>query len=153
MFRIILTFVVLSSLYVLMLVGFRPAEKQHPSQAIKQSYLIQLDAFVSTCQELEVVVNTENAAKARASLLQARNTYKDIEWLFEYIDQQGARDFINGAPLPKLERKVPEMIVLDPKGLQVLDEAIFADEQDWKSIQKLSSLLNKKATKTKAYYC
>jgi cytochrome c peroxidase len=128
-----------------MLVGFRPAEKQHPSQAIKQSYLIQLDAFVSTCQELEVVVNTENAAKARASLLQARNTYKDIEWLFEYIDQQGARDFINGAPLPKLERKVPEMIVLDPKGLQVLDEAIFTDEQDWKSIQKLSSLLNKKA--------
>lgn len=59
-----------------------------------------------------------------------RVAYKNVELFVEYFDEQFVKYKLNGAPLPKLEPLVPEINILDPSGLQVLDEIIFADKVD-----------------------
>lgn len=58
-----------------------------------------------------------------------RLAFKKIEVLAEYFDPQMISDKINGAPLPKIERKSPNLRIFPPKGLQRLDE-IAADESE-----------------------
>jgi len=152
MVRTVSTLVTLSCLYLLVLVGFRPADETLPVDRIKQEYLASLDEFVDACAALKKAAHLENEQETRAALLAARNSYKQVEFLFEYIDQEGARDFINGAPLPKLERKVPELVVLEPKGLQVLDELIFSDDIPQEEVKKLSSNLAEKANEFKVIH-
>ena len=72
-----------------------------------------------------------------------RNSYKQIEFLLEYLDKEAVDRNINGAPLPKLEPKVAEHVVLEPKGLQVIDELLGAEELDLSALKFQSSLLVK----------
>ena len=51
-----------------------------------------------------------------------RITYKKMEWAVEYFLPHSAR-FINGPALPEIE--FAEHIVLEPEGLQVLEELIY----------------------------
>jgi len=55
---------------------------------------------------------------------------------------------LNGAPLPKLENNVPEVVVLAPEGLQILDELVFASEKlnlsDIKSLSEKLYIQSKK---------
>ncbi len=64
----------------------------------------------------------------REAITNARYAYKSIEFLIEYFDPQAVKNSLNGAPLPSVMPKVPEVIVLEPEGLQVLDEIIFLEE-------------------------
>ncbi len=69
-----------------------------------------------------------------------RNNFKKIEFLLEYNDAEGTKKMLNGAPLPTVEPNVPEVVRIEPKGLQVLDELIFEDEIDETQQQELLSL-------------
>lgn len=60
--------------------------------------------------------------------LETRLTYKKIEFLLEYLDHPSIKRQLNGAPLPSVEKKVPEVKVLEPIGLQVLDELVFGED-------------------------
>lgn len=55
---------------------------------------------------------------------QMRATYKAVEMFIEYIDPTYVTQFLNGAPLPKLDVKSQFVDVLEPHGLQVLDEMV-----------------------------
>lgn len=55
-----------------------------------------------------------------------RTSFKRVEFLIEYIDKEAYDKLINGAPLPKLEKKVADLAVIEPKGLQVIDELLGA---------------------------
>ena len=82
----------------------------------------------------------------RDQLRQARLRFKRTEFLAEYLDGQFVRDFVNGAPLPKLERNAPSLSVVSPKGFQVLEELIFGDDpiNEKKEIVRLAELLDRK---------
>ena len=38
------------------------------------------------------------------------------------------KDYLNGAPLPKTERSVPRVVVLAPKGMQIIEEILYSEE-------------------------
>lgn len=64
----------------------------------------------------------------QAAHLQARLAFKKVEYLLEYYDHEGTKRLLNGPPLPSVEPKVPEVRILEPVGLQVLDELVFGDQ-------------------------
>jgi cytochrome c peroxidase len=67
-----------------------------------------------------------------------RLAFKKIEVLVEYFDPQMIYDKVNGPPLPKIERKAPNLVIFPPKGLQRLDEiAADASEVDEEELLKL----------------
>ena len=53
-----------------------------------------------------------------------RSAYKQVEFLLEFTDPALIKEAINGAPLPHLDKTAPSLIVLNPVGLQVIDELI-----------------------------
>lgn len=82
----------------------------------------------------------------RTAHLNARLTYKRIEFLVEYFDNVAVKQFINGAPLYYLEPAVPEVNVLNPVGLQVLDELVFLEEDLYAEKEALIELVTKLST-------
>ena len=64
----------------------------------------------------------------RASYENLRATYKSMEPLLEYLDPGTISQYINGAPLPRLDAKSQFVDVLEPQGLQVIDELLFEDD-------------------------
>lgn len=76
---------------------------------------------------------------------QSRLSFKKVEFLLEYLDPAGIKQRINGAPLPKTEPKVADLNIIEPKGLQTLDEILFESPNmyDYKQTQKLLVLLKK----------
>lgn len=79
--------------------------------------------------------------------LATRLAFKQAEYLLEYNDPYAIKKSLNGPPLPSLEPKVPEIRILEPQGLQVLDELLFAKENP--DIKALSTQLEALVVATK----
>ena len=56
-----------------------------------------------------------------------RLAYKKIEFIFDYYQTFYNGTYINGAPLPKVSEYYEGDKIIEPSGLQALDEAIFED--------------------------
>jgi cytochrome c peroxidase len=63
-----------------------------------------------------------------ASYESLRRSYKACEPLIEYLDPGTVTAHLNGAPLPKLDPKSTFIDVIEPEGLQVIDEALFESD-------------------------
>jgi cytochrome c peroxidase len=95
---------------------------------------------------------SEQLSQVQESLTQARLAYKKVEFLLSYRDPELTTKYINGAPLPKLEKHVPEISIIPPNGLQTLDELIFLSaDEDIDEIIKLSKDLYHTLEKTIKY--
>ena len=105
-------------LLVLVLSAMYNAELQNI--AVKKEYLLKLDDLQAKL--LEFSNNFGNAELAKANYLEVRRVFKQVEFLLAEIDAQFYLQNINGAPLAKLEKNVPGINILSPKGLQVIDE-------------------------------
>ncbi|MDX1349017.1 MAG: cytochrome c peroxidase [Putridiphycobacter sp.] len=90
--------------------------------------------LIANCLELETsaqefveTVQSTNShwEKMEASFFKARLAFKKVELFVTYLDHEFVNDYINGAPLPKIERKVPELTVLNPKGFQIIEEELI----------------------------
>jgi cytochrome c peroxidase len=71
-----------------------------------------------------------------------RDAYKKVEYLWEYNDPVYVKEWINGAPLPKLDKSAPQLVIIEPKGLQVLDELLFGDTLNDEELIKIVNELN-----------
>lgn len=82
-----------------------------------------------------------------------REAYKKVEFIIEYIDKEATDKLLNGAPLPKLEPKVADVVILEPRGLQVIDEIIGAkiDSDSCDQLQDQSKKLKDATKKITAY--
>ncbi len=85
------------------------------------------------------IVKSDNWKEKEAAFLQARKTYKEAETLLEYFAYNHVIQYINGAPLPKLEEGVPGVSYVTPEGFQFLEEAIC--EQNEEETNRLASKL------------
>ncbi|MCB0628378.1 MAG: cytochrome c peroxidase [Saprospiraceae bacterium] len=104
-------------------------------EAIHQQFhdgLLQLQKEIEAYQKIVAQYENANATigQLRRQHLTTREAFKAIEFLLAYLDQESINRFINGAPLPKTEPKVPAIIVIEPKGLQVLDELVYAESPE-----------------------
>lgn len=86
--------------------------------------------MTAICDSLE-----RSLDRTPASYEELRAVYKRFEPFIEYLDPQLVAQQVNGAPLPKLDAKSQFVEVLEPHGLQVLDE-LMADDAATVDVRK-----------------
>ncbi|MCR9171475.1 MAG: c-type cytochrome [bacterium] len=130
--QIVLFFALIGLIYI-PIAGFTSLEGKDlkPTPVVEvQNWLLEnkktLDASLS---ELEAALELgEPQANLLEKYVASRNNFKKIEFLYAYLDPQLYHSYLNGAPLPKLMKKVPEQIVIEPGGFQRLDELMYEEE-------------------------
>jgi cytochrome c peroxidase len=70
---------------------------------------------------------TASTLAVQEAVTAARLSYKKSEFLIAYLDGFAVKKNINGAPLPSLDPAIPDVMVVEPCGLQVLDELAFGE--------------------------
>lgn len=131
--KYIISFSLLS--FVFFASSFLPVSDPLNEQAIKNvtaQFHIGLSDFEQSIQRLvkqsTTLKNTkEDITDLQKIHLENRLNFKKIEFFLEYFDRYSIKKMINGAPLLSVEPKVPEVTVIEPSGLQVLDELIFSE--------------------------
>lgn len=118
---------VLAAFFLLFaVIAMRPVQKEEPVVAIQVQYhrdLDSLNAYLSQCvAELEA---GKTRLQVQATFIKARLAYKKVAHFTDYLDPEYVKDYINGAPLPKLERNYSQVEVIAPKGYQPLEEALW----------------------------
>ncbi len=125
-------FILLVTIFCL---SFSASEKHvTPNNGVKKGFLSNLEQLSNSCLEL----SNKNQIDQK-DYLSLRSEFKKIEFLLAQIDHSFYLKNINGAPLPKLEKNVPDISVIEPHGFQVLDE-LMAQHQDSFVIEKSSEL-------------
>jgi len=102
-------------------------------ESAQANYQQGVDAFLqSSAQYLSAARAFEQQAlpaeKLQATHLQTREAFKRVEYLLEYLDHEAIKLSLNGAPLPSLVPKIPEIKIIEPSGLQLLDELMFLED-------------------------
>lgn len=110
---------------------------------IQKEISLDLNQLKSDATALMILVkkNTEEEAFTQEEISQylaLRKSFKTIEFIIEYWDKQFYDQRINGAPLPKLDPKETRIAIMNPKGLQVIDEILYG-EPDAESREELLS--------------
>lgn len=101
-------------------------------EAVQSFLRAGMDQFQTSINELQqAAIQLDQQAvsieRLQQAHLQCRLAFKKIEFLLEYYQHEAIDNFINGAPLPGLEPKVADINILEPEGLQVLDELAFSE--------------------------
>lgn len=81
--------------------------------------------------ENEIKINYENV----------QQSFRKIQFLLDYISEESVKRYINGAPLPTVEQSIPTVNVLEPRGLQVIDEILYDENIDYEKAIRLTNEL------------
>ena len=95
--------------------------KKDYSSSINQ-FTTQLDHFIS------IVSHDTDRELIQKAHLETRKAYKSFEYLITHFDNQIVKQYLNGAPLPVAKFENGKTKVLEPIGLQVIDELVFSDQ-------------------------
>lgn len=103
----------------------------------KNHFLEDLNQFYSQTKNLRLTAESYKADEIsldslQQQVLRTRLSFKKVEFLMEYYYPSYIEEYINGAPLLHIEKFSTLPVVVEPEGLQVLDEMIFSDETDSK---------------------
>ncbi len=104
-----------------------------PLDNIRSTFVQDLDDFEASIVDLVSESASFNQGsigieEIQRSCSEARMRFKKVEYLFEYLQPQYTKNYINGAPLPKTDPTIPAIEIIAPCGLQTLDELIFSDD-------------------------
>lgn len=134
-----------SALGFILILGIFSFQKneQSPNSIITQKYHLH---FAELKQNAALLKSTIEQKGKREDVLngyyKVRASFKKVEFLWEYLDPIYVKEWINGAPLPKLDKAAPQLTIVEPKGLQVIDELLFAKEWNHGEIIKVVTLFN-----------
>ena len=113
---------------------------------VQEHYENDLRAFgvaISDMQNCSERLNSMTTSESCVeSYFQLRRMYKSVEVILEYLDQETVHMYLNGPPLPALEKNVPEINVLEPEGMQVIDEIMLLEPEEAVSIEDLEYQLS-----------
>ncbi len=109
-----------------------------PIEIIRKKDSERFEKFKQKIQFLKLEITkfenkTTDFKSSETAYLELRKAFKSWEYLAEYYDPIFVKENINGAPLPKLEQNSFGANVIEPKGLQVLDELMFDDSAQFKT--------------------
>ncbi|WP_339838143.1 cytochrome c peroxidase [uncultured Maribacter sp.] len=81
--------------------------------------------------------------KLKEQVKKTRLAYKGVEFIFDYYQTSYNGTYINGAPLPKVKDHFEAGKVIEPCGLQALDEAVYneASKENFQHIKVLANEL------------
>jgi cytochrome c peroxidase len=139
-------------------VGFKENEATVALQKTSAQFKGGLQKTASAIAKLKTAAerldgSTASALALQAAVTEARMAYKQTEFLVAYLDGFAVKKNINGAPLPTVDPSVPSVMVIEPSGLQVLDELAFGDEPHTEKgmLQELCNKLTKDFEDVSAY--
>lgn len=117
----------------LLAVGFRENEATIALEKITEQFHKDLKQVSLAIADLKTVLqrldgSTASELAAQEAVVATRLAYKKAEFLIAYLDGFAVKKSINGAPLPGVEPSAPKVEVIEPSGLQVLDEKAFSDD-------------------------
>ncbi len=115
----------------LALAPFHPTRNE-TQKAVLERYVSGLSVFHGRLERLCVLASDPAVpdAELKTAFRDVRRAYKNIEFLLAYLAPDNARDFLNGAPLPSLDRVLPGVVVYPPRGMQPMEEVLYADTHD-----------------------
>jgi cytochrome c peroxidase len=141
--------------------SFKPQNNYSAAEALRdvtqqfQQHLNELEEAIAIYNQkaIEFADDQLDINDLQQAHINTRLSYKKVEFLLEYIDRQSVKKSLNGPPLYSLEPKVPEVRILEPVGLQVLDETVFGENpQEAKNeIRELTEKLQKQYKHIKKY--
>lgn len=139
-----------SLLFLLLILCIQCNKQEKPINedlgSVKNEILKTNQIFENQIQELLNLSSKKASQKELQQKFDAlRFTYKKMEWAVEYFLPNSAR-FINGPALPEIEFE--EHTVLEPEGLQVLEELIY--DYNPKNEEEITRNLKKLLNKTQA---
>lgn len=105
----------------------------NPADQLKIHYLRDLDSLVIAAETC-LSTDSANADLYLKRFYAIRKSYKKIEIWADYYQPEFVQDYINGPPLPKTERNSPKVSVVEPSGLQILEELLLEEQQDWHAV-------------------
>jgi cytochrome c peroxidase len=119
--------------------SFRIGQENMPSKEwISQNY----STFYNSASRLVSFANeNKSTSDIRKQFKTVQSDFRKIQFLLEYISEESVKRYINGAPLLSVEPSIPTVNVLEPRGLQVLDELLYEDSLDLQEINKVSQEL------------
>lgn len=119
--------------------SFDTDKKMSPIEKIEAKYITDYELFrSSTSAFLSLLKNeTVSTSELQQQYFKMRKSFKSIEYLWSFLDREFVAKYINGAPLPKVEPNAPDLKIIEPSGLQCIDEALFAYELDRSELIRL----------------
>lgn len=129
------------------LFGMAFSTGQNPESIITDRFQIRQDSFIKAANAFKSAAQTRNITITRAAYRNLRTAFKAWEYLGEFRHPSLVRDHFNGAPLSKPEDNAFGAVILQPRGLQVIDEIMGDPEQDsaWEKLTILSVQLSETA--------
>ncbi len=122
-------------------------KKDEPIFKIRLRHYQRFDTLVKECAKLKSAVNESNVFTKdqlkgiKSRYLSLRKAFKKWEYLGEYTDPVFVKEYVNGAPLPQMEKNSFGPNVIQPKGLQAIDELLYSKDAK-NSKKELSQLVN-----------
>ncbi len=113
-------------------VGFKENEAALALKKTTEQFhtdLIQTTTAIASMKAAIVRLDGSTASElaVQEAVTNARMAYKKSEFLIAYLDGFAVKKNINGAPLPSVDPAIPDVMVIEPCGLQVLDEMAFSE--------------------------
>ncbi len=113
-------------------VGFKENEAAVALQKITQQFHADLTQTTTAISNLRKAIerldgSTGSELSVQEAVTTTRMAYKKAEYLIAYLDGYAVKKNINGAPLPGVDPSIPDVMVIEPCGLQVLDEMAFSE--------------------------
>lgn len=112
--------VFLTPVILFFLASLKPIE--NPENIISEKYTERQNNLLKSLEDFRIAINTKNAKNLELKYKKLRSAFKQWEYLAEYKNPSLFREKINGAPLPKMEENSFAAIIIEPSGLQVIDE-------------------------------
>lgn len=138
----------LSLLAFLFLLHYAAQRPDSPLEEVRSYYLTHLDAFQNDASAFKKAIGDYRRGELKLDQLQLsfadlRASYKRVEFMLDYLEPQDVKDHINGAPLPRTERNAPRLVILEPKGLQRMEELVYGEafEAEIEDLFELSKIL------------
>ena len=98
---------------------------------MREYYAQDIDYWGRSINSLEACGNSIDGfhERCQSQYQVLRNAYKRVEVILEYVDHEAVSTFFNGPPLLSLEKHVPQIVVLEPEGMQVIDETLCLEPE------------------------
>lgn len=123
--------VILLGLSIYWLAAYRPAPPATPTaEAVRKTYLEGLNTYKQNIRSFnaELARPGSGPQQWQIKFRALRQSYKRIEFLVAYLDEESARDYLNGPPLPWVNRVIAEVEVVQPMGMQITEEHLYAED-------------------------
>lgn len=143
-------FIVLAVIFISVLVALK--DKVAISSYVKSDHVNQLEVLQKELEVFQKAIQLKDRAEQKKAFQKLRYAYKIAEPLFTYFSPEANKFYVNGAPLPRLDKNATSIVVIDPQGLQIIEELLYDEANHVKEITTKTIQLQKQLVQLTKYH-